>query len=36
MLKNPKTEIIEGDKGGLQAFAFAYGYIRGLMQATGA
>jgi mannonate dehydratase len=28
--------IIQGDTGGLQAFAFAYGYIRGLMQAVNA
>jgi len=36
MLMPDHVPVIEGDKGGLQAFAFAYGYIRGLMQATGA
>ena len=25
---------IEGDEGGRQAFAFAFGYIRGLLQAV--
>jgi mannonate dehydratase len=36
MLMPDHVPVIEGDKGGLQAFAFAYGYIRGLMQAVGA
>jgi mannonate dehydratase len=36
MLMPDHVPLIEGDKGGLQAFAFAYGYIRGLMQAVGA
>jgi len=36
LLMPDHVPVIEGDKGGLQAFAFAYGYIRGLMQATGA
>jgi mannonate dehydratase len=36
MLMPDHVPIIEGDPGGRQAFAFAYGYIRGLMQAAGA
>jgi mannonate dehydratase len=36
MLMPDHVPNIEGDHGGLQAFAFAYGYIRGLMQAAGA
>jgi mannonate dehydratase len=36
MLMPDHVPIIQGDTGGLQAFAFAYGYIRGLMQAVGA
>lgn len=35
MLMPDHVPIIEGDTGGLQAFAFAYGYIRGLMQSAG-
>jgi mannonate dehydratase len=35
MLMPDHVPVIEGDKGGLQAFAFAYGYIRGLMQSAG-
>ena len=36
MLMPDHVPIIEGDQGGRQAFAFAFGYIRGLMQAVGA
>jgi mannonate dehydratase len=36
MLMPDHVPKIEGDNGGLQAFAFAYGYIRGLLQAVGA
>ncbi len=36
MLMPDHVPIIEGDEGGRQAFAFAFGYIRGLMQAVGA
>ena len=36
MLMPDHVPIIQGDTGGLQAFAFAYGYIRGLMQAVNA
>ncbi len=36
MLMPDHVPVIEGDAGGRQAFAFAYGYIRGLMQAVGA
>ncbi|HEX4770665.1 MAG TPA: mannonate dehydratase [Bryobacteraceae bacterium] len=36
MLMPDHVPIIEGDEGGRQAFAFAFGYIRGLMQAAGA
>jgi mannonate dehydratase len=36
MLMPDHVPIIEGDPGGRQAFAFAYGYIRGLMQAINA
>jgi len=36
MLMPDHVPIIEGDPGGRQAFAFAYGYIRALMQAVGA
>lgn len=35
MLMPDHVPRIEGDDGGRQAFAFAYGYIRGLMQAAG-
>ena len=35
MLMPDHVPVIEGDTGGRQAFAFAYGYIRGLMQAAG-
>jgi mannonate dehydratase len=35
MLMPDHVPTIEGDTGGLQAFAFAYGYIRGLMQSAG-
>jgi mannonate dehydratase len=35
MLMPDHVPIIEGDPGGRQAFAFAYGYIRGLMQTAG-
>jgi len=34
MLMPDHVPIIEGDTGGRQAFAFAFGYIRGLMQAA--
>jgi mannonate dehydratase len=34
MLMPDHVPIIEGDEGGRQAFAFAFGYIRGLMQAA--
>jgi mannonate dehydratase len=36
MLMPDHVPLIEGDAGGRQAFAFAFGYIRGLMQAIGA
>ncbi len=36
MLMPDHVPIIQGDAGGRQAFAFAYGYIRGLMQAINA
>ena len=36
MLMPDHVPIIQGDEGGRQAFAFAFGYIRGLMQAAGA
>jgi mannonate dehydratase len=36
MLMPDHVPVIEGDAAGRQAFAFAYGYIRGLMQAVGA
>lgn len=36
MLMPDHVPVIQGDSGGRQAFAFAYGYIRGLMQAVGA
>jgi mannonate dehydratase len=36
MLMPDHVPIIEGDEGGRQAFAFAFGYIRGLMLAAGA
>ena len=36
MLMPDHVPIIEGDAGGRQAFAFSFGYIRGLMQAAGA
>ena len=36
MLMPDHVPIIQGDNGGRQAFAFAYGYIRGLMQAINA
>jgi mannonate dehydratase len=35
MLMPDHVPLIEGDIGGKQAFAFAYGYIRGLMQSAG-
>lgn len=35
MLMPDHVPVIEGDPGGRQAFAFAYGYIRGLMQSAG-
>jgi len=35
MLMPDHVPLIEGDTGGRQAFAFAFGYIRGLMQAAG-
>jgi mannonate dehydratase len=35
MLMPDHVPLIEGDTGGRQAFAFAYGYIRGLMQSAG-
>lgn len=35
MLMPDHVPRIEGDEGGRQAFAFAFGYIRGLMQAVG-
>jgi mannonate dehydratase len=35
MLMPDHVPVIEGDTGGRQAFAFAYGYIRGLMQSAG-
>jgi mannonate dehydratase len=36
MLMPDHVPLIQGDQGGRQAFAFAYGYIRGLMQSVGA
>jgi mannonate dehydratase len=36
LLMPDHVPIIQGDPGGRQAFAFAYGYIRGLMQAVNA
>jgi mannonate dehydratase len=36
MLMPDHVPVIEGDTGGKQAFAFAFGYIRGLMQAVDA
>jgi mannonate dehydratase len=36
MLMPDHVPIVAGDEGGRQAFAFAFGYIRGLMQAVGA
>ena len=36
MLMPDHVPVIEGDAGGRQAFAFAFGYIRGLMQAADA
>ncbi len=36
MLMPDHVPVIQGDAGGKQAFAFAYGYIRGLMQAVNA
>ena len=36
MLMPDHVPVIQGDPGGRQAFAFAYGYIRGLMQAVNA
>jgi mannonate dehydratase len=36
MLMPDHVPIIEGDTGGRQAFAFAFGYIRGLMQSANA
>jgi mannonate dehydratase len=36
MLMPDHVPVIEGDEGGRQAFAFAFGYIRGLMQAVNA
>jgi mannonate dehydratase len=36
MLMPDHVPLIQGDVAGLQAFAFAYGYIRGLMQAVNA
>ena len=36
MLMPDHVPIITGDTGGRQAFAFAYGYIRGLMEAVDA
>ncbi len=36
MLMPDHVPLIQGDPGGRQAFAFAYGYIRGLMQAVNA
>ncbi len=36
MLMPDHVPLIQGDPGGKQAFAFAYGYIRGLMQAVNA
>lgn len=36
MLMPDHVPLIEGDPGGRQAFAFAFGYIRGLMQAADA
>jgi len=36
MLMPDHVPVIQGDPGGKQAFAFAYGYIRGLMQAVNA
>ena len=36
MLMPVHVPVIQGDPGGKQAFAFAYGYIRALMQAVNA
>jgi mannonate dehydratase len=36
MLMPDHVPVIQGDTGGRQAFAFAFGYIRALMQAVGA
>ncbi len=36
MLMPDHVPLIQGDEGGRQAFAFAFGYIRGLMQAVDA
>jgi mannonate dehydratase len=36
MLMPDHVPHIDGDTGGRQAFAFAFGYIRGLMQAVNA
>jgi mannonate dehydratase len=36
MLMPDHVPLIQGDPGGRQAFAFSYGYIRGLMQAVNA
>jgi mannonate dehydratase len=36
MLMPDHVPVIGGDEGGRQAFAFAFGYIRGLMQAVNA
>jgi mannonate dehydratase len=36
MLMPDHVPVIEGDTGGRQAFAFAFGYIRGLLQAANA
>jgi len=36
MLMPDHVPVIQGDEGGRQAFAFAFGYIRGLMQAVNA
>ncbi len=35
MLMPDHVPVIEGDEGGRQAFAFSFGYIRGLMQSAG-
>jgi mannonate dehydratase len=36
MLMPDHVPLIEGDERGRQAFAFAFGYIRGLLQAADA